>query len=503
MQTKLAGYAKKSEFETQLEEALQENDLLSESFQAASAALLALRAEDEGFRPLNKLKEDEGFSLESLQEIAELAELQTTGNPLLIRGINLRASNVFGKGINFQGDVKPRFKSIMDKPINKRTLFTEGAFKRNERSLYTTGNLFMAYRRTSRTFFAIPFSEISNSASNPDVVDDVWYYQRTWTETDLSKGIPNSKPTSKWYPVLEKFEEGDLLKKIGDVEVDADVVIIDLKVNTTIGKVWGVPDVLPAMPYAWAHAEYIRDASKLLKALSTIAWKVVSKSKANAATAAAKSALPKGAAGTATMTEGTDLTAMPRSGQVNMGDGQTIASYVAAALEVSVIALLADPGSASGSYGAAATLDGPTASAARSRQNLWIEFYERVYRAVGEKSVLVNFPKIAEDPVYRIAQTLQIGFAFGAIHQDEFRASFLEATDVLPLHDEVPEPTPFTSAAQFSAEAQAQAEREEQVAADAAKAAANVQGQGRSDGVGASAGNNDLRDSSATPGTGS
>jgi hypothetical protein len=509
---KLAGYNRQSNVEVVLAEAMQENDVLRESFEQATAALLALRSEDEGFAPLNKLKQEDGFSLDSLQEIAKLAELQTTGNPLLKRGLTLRTSNVFGRGVNFQGaGTEPRFKKIVERPINQKALFTEVAFDKNERALFTAGNLFMAYRRSSKTFYPIPFDEITNSASNPDLVDDVWFYQRSWTETDILTGQPKVNPTVRWYPVLEHWEDEPtkLPKNIANAKVDPDVIIIDMRVNTSIGKIWGVPDCLPAMPYAWAHAEYIRDASKLLKALSTIAWKVVSKSKANAQTAAAKQANQKGAANTAVMTEGTDLTAMPRSGQVDMADGQTIASYVAAALEVSVIALLSDPGSASGSYGAAATLDGPTANSARSRQKLWADFYKRIYRAMGvkgEKEVVVDFPKIAEDPIYRTVQTLQIAFAFGGIWQDEFRAAVLEATDVVPLHDGVPEPTVFTSAAQFSVEAQQEAERKEQATAAAAEAAAkakNVQGRGRADGVGASAGNNDLRDSDATPGTGS
>src|SRR5690606_6967356 len=137
-----------------------------------------------------------------------------------------------------------------------------------------------------------------------------------------------------------------LRASIGGDPVVKNTVIIDAKFNQSVGQVWGVPDCLSAMPYAWAHAEYIRDASKLLKALSMIAWKVVARTKKNSVNAGARMSAPKTVGGTATMTEGTDLVSVPRAGSVNMKDGQTIASYVAASLGVSLVALLADPGSA-------------------------------------------------------------------------------------------------------------------------------------------------------------
>lgn len=508
---RLAGTNTSRNTAVMLEEMLEDNEQFAESYQAATAMLLSLQAEDSGWLPLNRVQEEDGFTLESLQEIADYAELQATGSPLLKRGFTIRRDNVFGRGITFQPPdgqkIAPRHVDILEKPGNVSVLFSKDAFDRNERACYIAGNLVMAYRLSTKTFFPIPFNELSNFASNPDLKQDVWYYQRSWTEIDERTLQPKNEPTVRWYPVLERWEERGkraLPSSIAGVRLDTDIVIVDMKVNTVIGRPWGVPDCLSAMPYAWAHAEYIRDASKLLKALSTIAWKVVAKSKGNAVNASAKMATPKTTASTATMSSGTDLVAMPRSGQVDMKDGQTIAAYVASALEVSLVALLSDPSTASGSYGAAATLDGPSSNAARARQSLWTNFYKRIYRLVGVKDILVNFGKINEDPIYRTAQTLQIGFAYGAIHQDEFRAAFLDATDVVPIHNTVPEPTPFTTAAQYSLEAQQVADaKADSEAAAVATAAANVQGQGVSKGAGAALGSDNTgRDMSATPGTG-
>lgn len=510
MSTKIAGLGSKSLIEAQIENSLENNPLLRESYESAAASILMLRTDDAGYRPLNLLGEEDGFSLQSLHQIGDHAKLQVTGNPLLKRGRTLRTSNVFGKGVTFEAadgsQIQSRFRAIMDKPGNKAVLFCQDAYSRNEGSAFIRGNLIMAYRKSTKTFFPIPFHQITNSVSNPDLRQDVWFYQRSYNPIDNAGVTPViGTQVIEWYPVLEYTENGKALPtRIGMNEVDQDVVIIDFKVNTDIGSVYGIPDCLPAMPYAWAHAEYIRDASKLLKALSTIAWKVVARSKSNAVTAGAKLGSPMYQGSTASMTAGTDLVAMPRAGQVDMADGQAIAAYVASALEVSLIALLSDPGTATGSYGAAATLDGPSANSARARQGMWVDFYQRVYRAIGCKDIVVNFPKISEDPAFRAAQTLTLGFASGALHQDEYRKAFLEVSDVTAMHLEVPIANIFTNAAQFSLEAVAQAEQVQQAASDAATSkatASNVTGQGASTGVGKqSDGNNSTRDQGSAAG---
>lgn len=507
---KLAGSYRRNDRITELESLIESNPILAENYHAASAALLSLRSEDAGWAPLNAINGDDGFTLENLHDLSQHAELQVTGQPLLAAGLRLLRNNVFSKGVKFEkasgkGDIAARVTGIMEHPVNYECLHSSDAHARLTRALYTTGNLFIAYNRTTQRFFPIPFDQITNNASDPDIAQDVWYYQRSYTKIDIQTGMPEMTPTVVWYPVLEHFEDAadgrsnvELLTTIGDSKgnnrVDPNIIIIDLKVNTSLGKVWGVPDVLPALPYAWAHSEYIRDASKLLKALSTIAWKVVAKSKGNAQNAAVKSAAPKQMGSTATMTEGTDLVAMPRSGQVDMKDGQTIAAYVASALGVSLVALMSDASAASGSFGAAQTLDKPQADNARERQALWSRFYNRIYRAAGAKDVVANFPKLTEDPIYRAGQTLQAGFASGAIHQNEYRKAFIELTDVEILEpiDSMPEATVFTTAAQYSKEAQEKAEKEAED--EAARAAANPQGVGRSNGIGSSRGNNDLRD---------
>jgi hypothetical protein len=149
------------------------------------------------------------------------------------------------------------------------------------------------------------------------------------------------------------------------------------------------------------------------------------------------------------MTADTDLVAMPKAGQVDLGDGDRIASYVAAALGVSLTALLSTAGAAGGSYGAEASLGDPALNDALSRQAIWERYYARVLRVMGLKDdsgVQIRFHKMSEDPAYRTLSGLVLAFQTGAINQEEFRTAVLELMDVKKTTDELPKPNAFTGA---------------------------------------------------------
>lgn len=489
---------------------LAENEILRESYEAAAAAILSLQVDDVGWAPLNAMKEHDGFAIHHLHEIYRQAKLQTKGNPLLKRGFTLRCSYVWGRGIDIVGNVPPRFQAKIDK--NYDVLFSQSAFITNERALFNAGHFFLAYDKGKDLAYPISFAEITNFASNPDRPTDVWYYQWTHHPVDPATNLPVKEAVVEWLPVAETQSKGPLLPQITNQSVNRNIVIIDVRVNRDEDEVWGVPDVLPAMAFAWAHAEYLRDGSKLLKALSTIAWKVVSKSKGNSTAAAVKMAGAKGAGATANMTSDTDLVAMPKSGQVDLGDGDRIASYVAAALGVSLTALLSTAGAAGGSFGAEASLDTPSQNDALSRQNIWSDFYRRVLRVMGIKddAVRVAFKSISEDPTYRTLTGAALAFQTGAINQTEYRNLVLDRLDVKPTTTDLPQPNEFTGAQTVNPDLPAEnslkiakmgQDNQLKIAAQNAKAKA-VPSQGNSGAVGGglNAGN-ELRDNENKPGT--
>ena len=438
-----AGFVDESQLATATQNAeLQAQvDVLQESWDEAAAALLRLRTEDEGWRILGQVKADDGFSLKVLKDVAKKAEIQATGNPLLKAAFELRFNPIFSRGFQIEGDKPPRYQRKLDNPTVQETLFSDDGLDALERTCFNVGNLFLAYNRLSGDMQRIPFEQITSRAVDPDFPARTAYYQWSHTRTDFDG---KTEHLIEWLPVVEWTADGkDTIDVIAKNTVNHDWTLIDMRVNVPSVGHWGIPDSFPALPYAWAYSEYIRDASSLLKALNMIAWKVVGKSKAQAQTAGVSLAGQRRTAGVAAMTAGTELSAMPKAGQVDMSDGRALAAMVASATGVSSAALLS---LADGSGVAVQSLDSTTVAMARSRQKRWETFYKRVFLAMGLDGLSINFPKISEDPIHRQVSSLATGRATGAIWADEYRAAFMEAMSIRPTHKEAPDVEEYAQA---------------------------------------------------------
>jgi hypothetical protein len=416
-------------------------DILQESWDEAAGALLRLRTEDEGWKILGQVSADNGFSLQTLKDVAKKAEIQATGNPLLKAAFELRFNPIFSRGFQIEGEKKPRYQRKLDNPTVQETLFSDDGLDALERTCFNVGNLFLAYNRLTGDMQRIPFEQITGRSVDPDFPARTAYYQWSHTRTEFDGKTTN---LVEWLPVVEWTAAGkDTIDVIARNPVNHDWTLIDMRVNVPSVGHWGIPDSFPALPYAWAYSEYIRDASSLLKALNMIAWKVVGKSKSQAQTAGVALAGKRKTAGVAAMTAGTELSAMPKAGQVDMADGRALAAMVASSTGVSTSSLLA---LAEGNGVAVQSLDGTTVAMARSRQKRWETFYKRVFLAMGLEGLTVNFPKISEDPIHRQVSSLATGRATGAIWADEYRAAFLEAMSIRPLHATAPDVEEFAQA---------------------------------------------------------
>jgi hypothetical protein len=111
---------------------------------------------------------------------------------------------------------------------------------------------------------------------------------------------------------------------------------------------------------------------------------------------------------------------------------------VASALEVSVIALLSDPGT-SGAYGVAQTLDMPTTKAMQSRQKLWENYMKRILMFFGERRAEIKWPKMENESSFRQLQSLALAKESNAIWPDEYRTAVLDELDVVAMRAGVPQ----------------------------------------------------------------
>jgi hypothetical protein len=423
------------DFEQELQAQIAENEFLRESYSSMAQAVLAF--DDSGWNTANASGAGDGFTLTELKDAAKRIREQTEGNPLLKRGCGLRTSYIFGRGVSFS-DQPPRIQRFIQDPRNQEVVFSPEAQAINERANFTDGQFFLLANVSTKQFQRIPFAEISAIVTDPDDAERVRYIRRTWTNKvqELSSGAAQSNAREVWYPVdTYTPENGRFVSTIQGVRVDVNYRMFNFHVNRRAGQVLGVPDAFPALPWAHAYNEYLKDGSRMLKALSMFAWQLKSKTKAGAVNAAAQIASPKTSGSVAVTGSDMELSAMPRGNNINLTDGRPLGSMVASALEVSVVALLSDPGT-SGAYGTAQTLDVPTVKAMEARQQSWTLFYKRVLAFLGARAdaLEINWPKIETEPSQRLTQALALAYESGAIWQDEYRAAIIEVLDVPRLH---------------------------------------------------------------------
>lgn len=406
----------------QVAQLVSENDRLAENYTAIARATLEF--DELGWSPLNQLK-DEGLSLENAKRIATNARLQMNNNALLKRGAALRASYVFGRGFKMSSGgrpLAPRFQQLIDNPINQQVLFSEAACKKNEKTLFATGNFFVRWDKRNRVWGRIPLDEIvgwSVDADDPDIVKYILReYERVVNVS--STGSQQTETVKVWYPMDYTTTPN---RNISGIPVDTNFVVVDLRVNDDTGSAWGAPDCLPALPWAWAYSEYLKDGSKMLKALSSIAWQVKSKTSKGGQNASAKLLNNRQVAATAVTGSDVELSAMPRNNAVDLNTGRPIAAMAAAAMEVSVDALLS--GSTSTALGSQ-VLDQSTLNAAYGRQGNWEYFFTRVLAVMGVQQPSVKFNKIIVDPSYRNVQSLGQAWMTGLFEPEVIQAAYAE-----------------------------------------------------------------------------
>ena len=408
-------------------------ELLAESYANMAQALLSI--EDEGWSLLGlESPVGDAFTLEQLHDLSNKLTEKTDGNPLLKRGFGLRTSYIFGRGVQMNEFSSRRIEQLVMAPANQQALFSAEAMIINERSNFTAGQFFILGDNSSKRLQRIPFKEITGWVSDPDDIESIRFLRRSWSRMGL-----DGKTTTvhEWYPV-DTYEVSARVANIQGQPVNYSKTMFPFMVNKRAGNPWGVPDCFAAYPWAYAYNEYLKDGSRILKSLSMFAWQLKSKTKTGATTAAATIATAQTAGSTAILGADMELASLPRtSNSVDLGNGKPLAAMVAAALEVSVVALMSDPGT-SGAYGVAQTLDIPTTKAMQARQRLWELYLDRIMRFFGQKETTVKWPKMETESSYRMVQSLALAYEAGAIWQDEMRAAVMDELDVHALHSTPP-----------------------------------------------------------------
>lgn len=493
-----------------------EEDLAYARYELAEAREELLKVADAfdniGWAPL-AAEDAKEIKLETVKKIAVVARGLYSMNPFVQRGVNARIGYIWGRGVNFDG-----LKGIADKLEEHRDkLFNSEVYAELERTLATDGNAFIALpvEGVEDPVFRVPLDQIMSAVSNPNDVEDVWFYRREWEErrTNGETGEVTTKKFIKYYPSVKYRKRLDkqgknLPRRFRDVGVEQKFVIHHAAVNKQVGWRWGVPDILPVIFWAKAYKEYLEDNALLVKAYNRLAWSIQAPNGQGAQQAGAQVLAPptrdpmtgelRNVGGTAVMGGGMSATPVaPTGSQVDFNKGSALAAAIASGLQVSKVVITSDPGE--GNRATAETLDLPTLKAMEARQQFHTDRFLQLFEFFGAeiaplvsdtssnnerdteeaekegkqetKYALVSWPQIESDSTKDRIAALGTAVELGVLFKQEGRKDALDTLGIAPYKpwDQLPtmedDPAAKEKFEQAQMQADQQFEREQSVIA--------------------------------------
>lgn len=369
-------------------------------------AELELALEDVGYLRL-AADGDKDFSREGLRKITRMARLYRLKNPLIVRGVGLKVSFVFGQGVNIQArnaDVATIVTRFWDDPKNQAELTSHQALMAKEDDLQVEANLFFAlfvHRQTGHVRVrTIPFDEVDDVIFNPEDGKDPWFYKRVHTRQilNIASGVSEARQVTAYHPDW-RYRPTDQIPSIGGHPVRWEAPVYHVSVNRLSGMRFGVSEVYAALDWARAYKEFLEDWATIVKSYARFAWKGKVKGGATAV-ASAKTALgtrlgttngaetnPAPAAGSTWIeNQGMDLQPIRTAGATTSADdGRRLLLMVAAAMGV-YEHYFGDP--STGNLATAKSMERPMELMFLSRRKLWADVIIAILRYAIEQAAI-------------------------------------------------------------------------------------------------------------------
>lgn len=359
---------------------------------------LELAMEDRGWERLS-MDMQSAFSRDGLRKSAHLCRLMFIANPLIKRGLAVRAAYVHGQGVGITArsdgnegtqDVNTIIQRFLDDDSNRANLTGSQAKIRLENALGTDGNVFIALfadmmdgQVQART---LPFDEIVEKITAPGDRGTTHYYLRRWREGNIER--EELYPDLRYRPQIRhkaiKLTEGWKL-----IPVNWDSPVYHLHDNGLDGWQFGIGDAYAALPWARAYKEFLEDWTLLIKALSKIAFTMTKDKRTPASQRQRANINMNTPAGSSVEMSGDQkLEAVPKSGAtIDSESGRPVLAMIGAALGLPVTTLSGDPGQ-TGARAVAETLNQPTRLEFQLRQELWTEMFRAVLGYVIDQAVI-------------------------------------------------------------------------------------------------------------------
>lgn len=354
------------------------------------------------------------FTHKALVDASKMARVMSVANPLIRRGLSLRAAYVWGQGVQVAAredseeegaqDLNAVIQAFLDDQSTKAVLSGGQAQEMNEHTLGTDGNVFFVLFTSPLTgrvqVRTVPLEEMREVVTNPDDRTEVWFFKRQWNQksfTRADRGVSTSTTLmTAYYPALGYAPSGAVGGRVKAIDGDPviwDAPVLRVAANRLDGWKYGIGDAYAAMFWARAYKEFLEDWARLVKALSRFAWKAQAKTGAGRAQArqamAARPVNPSTGqvADSVVTSDDVTLTAIPKTGAtIDSESGRPLAAMTAAAFDVPVTMLLGDPG-ITGARATAETLDQPMELGMGMRRELWSEALRRIMDYVIDQAV--------------------------------------------------------------------------------------------------------------------
>jgi len=325
-----------------------------------------------------------GFTFDFLSNKATECEIANALNPLIKRGLMMRAAFVWGDGISITvrdemtsgKDVSEWIKKFLADRSNRHVAEVGGQIAL-ENTLGTAGECYLALVSDTYTgrvqVRPIPMRQVPVVVSDPEDQYTDRYYLRQWVVG--TKEYKAFYPALGYYPKSRPATSGEGFDRdLQGIEIRWNQPVKRVIVNEVRGR--GLGDAAAALPWAYAYKEFLESWHKIMKSMATFSW--LARTRGDKAATAAQSLISKAATGdvigaAAVVDPNTRLEAINKSGAVfDSNSGQPIAGQVAAALGLPVTLILSDPG-ITGARAVAETLTEPTKREFQLRQAVWDE----------------------------------------------------------------------------------------------------------------------------------
>ena len=417
---------------------------LAGTYQATNGQLveamanLDLLMDNRGWRELNTITdEDDGPTLDQIKMHSKQIRNLVGLNGLVKHGLKLRTGNVWAGGIHYGNIPGPKqgrgvnVQERIDNPINQDAFFGSSARERRESCLYSDSQALWVGDDETFELEELPLWRITADYRNPKNPAQIWAYRRTYSGYD-AKG--NAEEKVEWIftnlYASKRAKTPTITLASGVVEpVNQKLRIFGYRpVNSMTGWAYGIPDALPMIAHVRMYVEFMQSGKIMSDSLAKIAYVAKVNTQAGANSAGMRLGGDRNKGGTAVLGAANDLSALSTAGKgYDFRSGQPLAAQAAAAIEVSVVALLSDSSAAGSSYGAAQTLSKPERDSTLARRQFHKDIDREVLIWLGASDPEIWFDSLdADDERYRRTQSVAMKWGTGLYSAEEIKQMFEE-----------------------------------------------------------------------------